>query len=246
MKTATKLPIYFCVILSLLTPPSWAQEMPLFDFFFQGIYSDKVTLNRVQQVFHDFSATINQPIHFNSGPSIEHIKTAITKQSPDLIMWGYSDELNDVLINNDYRQLVSSPLDINMYRYEDAGQKSDDTLRIAVLRDSTAQYSAESYYKEQNKSVDFIPFDDFFMIIQACLRKEIDVVIAAKTFLTPQPNTIQKRFAFVMTLPDHAKVSVWVKSNLNKKRQELIAQYFISHQAIYKHVFDAIGFQKVL
>ena len=83
-----------CIIFVLTSLSSWADDSHRFNFFFQGIFSDKVTLNRVKKIFHDFSSNINQPVNFSGGPTIEDIEQAIEDNPFDLLLWGYSDEVN--------------------------------------------------------------------------------------------------------------------------------------------------------
>jgi hypothetical protein len=228
----------------LLNASAWANESDGFDFFFQGVYKDKVTLNRVQQLFHDFSSHINQPVHFNSRNNLEQLEQAIETHTPDLVMWGYSDELSDLLHSEEYRMLLSSPVDIKLYQYSHASKKATTPLQVAVLADSTALYSAQHFYQDKRASVELVIFNDYFSIVQACMRKEVDVVISAKPFLAMQPDTIAQRFKVIQTLPEHAKFSIWVKSNMHSDQQNTISEYFIKREPILNEALDTQKFEK--
>jgi len=233
-----------CLLIMVLTTQAWAKQEAHFDFFFQGIYSDKVTLNRAEQIFHEFSDTIQQPVHFSNGPNFEYLERTIETHTPSLIMWGYSDELRSMLLDKGYRMLVSSPLAIHIYQYSHASNTESTPLKAAVLSDSTALYSAEYYYQENPNTVELIPFDNYFLIVEACLRKDVNIVISAKPFLSLQPDTIGKRFTLIETLPEHAKISIWVQSSMSKQQQNLIANYFIDRQGLFKQAFGTGEFKR--
>ena len=225
---------------------TWADNQNKFGFFFQGIYSDQVTLNRVKSIFQDFSETITQPVNFYGGPTIDDIKNAVTNNPFDLLIWGYSDEINQYLLSNQYQQLVSSPIQINMYQFDNPGMINDSERIIATLKNSTALYSAKHYYSNLNKDVEIITYDDYFLVIEACFRKEVNTVISAKPFFTLQPSTIKEKLSFIKTLPDHARLSIWVKSDIPDARKNIIAKYFIDRQDTFSQLFGSAHFTKLL
>lgn len=244
MKPFKRLTVCISLIFMLLNAPAWADESETFHFFFQGVYKDRVTLNRVQQLFHDFPSHINLPVQFNSKANLDQLEQAITTHSADLVMWGYSDDLSDLLHKEGYRQLLSSPVDIKLYQYSHASKKATTPLQVAVLADSTALYSAQHFYQGKRPSVELVIFNNYFSIVQACMRKEVDVVISAKPFLAMQPDTIAKRFKVIQTLPEHAKFSIWVKSNMHKDQQNMISEYFIQREPLLKEALDTQEFKK--
>lgn len=230
-----------CWLLCVPNLFSWAQESTPFHFFFQGVYSDKVTLNRVQKLFHDFSSSVKHPIHYNSGPSIDHIEEAIEQEKLDLLIWGYSENLNRIMKRKGFTLVTSSYIAVNIYQYIASSPQPGKPLRVATLNDSGALYSAKMYFA--NQDVVFTSYDNFFSIIEACFRREIDMVIAAKIFIDPQPDTIKKRFTFIKTLPKHTKIAVWLKSNSTKTQSNVIAQYFIQKQDKLNKVLGTKDFQ---
>lgn len=244
MKPLKRHTVCISLIFMLLNAPAWADESETLHFFFQGVYKDKVTLNRVQQLFHDFSSHINLPVQFNSQANLDQLEQAVAAPPADLIMWGYSDNLSDLLHNEGYRQLLSSPVDIKIYQYSHSGKKATTPLKVAVLADSTALYSAQHFYEGKRASVELMIFNDYFSIVQACMRKEVDVVISAKPFLAMQPDTIAQRFNVIQTLPEHAKFSIWVKSNMHSDQLNTISDYIIKREPILNEVLDTQKFKK--
>lgn len=244
MKTLKQMKAIIITLLCFTVFNTWAEKPKNFGFFFQGIYSDQVTLNRVKSIFQDFSETIKQPINFYGGPTIEDIKDAVTNNPFDLLIWGYSNEIDQYMINNDYQQLVSSPLQINMYQFNNTETIKDSERTIAILKNSTALYSAKHYYSKLNKNVEIITYDDYFLIVEACFRKEVNTIISAKPFFTLQPRSIKEKLSLIKTLPDHAKLSIWVKSDMLNSRKNIIVKYFIDRQDVFSQSFGSEDFTK--
>ncbi|MGR6871680.1 hypothetical protein ACU6U9_23610 [Pseudomonas sp. HK3] len=233
--------LFTAVVLTSLS--SWANDSQDFSFFFQGIFSDKVTLERVKTIFHDFSSNINQPVNFSGGPTIEDIEQAIDDNPFDLLLWGYSDEVNRHLVRHGYKQLVSSLLTINMYQFNDNPIPKNSPNKIAVLRHSAAHYSVKHFFSEQSDTMNISTFDNYFLIVEACFRKEINTVIGAKPFLTLQPGAVKKRFSFVKSLPEHARIAIWVKSDMSNILKENITQYFIDREVKFSQIFGSKKFK---
>ena len=233
-------------VLLCTTANIWAEKPRDFGFFFQGIFSDQVTLNSVKTIFEDFTLSINQPVRFYGGPTIDDIKLAVTNKPFDLLIWGYSDEINQFMQENGYQHLVSSPLQINMYQFNNTGMIKESDRKIGILKNSTALYSAKHYYAEINKDVNILTYDDYFLIVEACFRKEVNTVISAKPFFTLQPRTIKEKLTRIQTLPDHARLSIWVKSDMLNSRKNIIVKYFIDRQDVFSQLFGSEHFTKNL
>ena len=225
---------------------SWADNQNTFCFFFQGIYSDQVTLNRVKSIFQDFSETIKQPVNFYGGPTIEDIKDAVTNTPFDLLIWGYSDEINQFMQENGYQHLVSSPLQINMYQFNNTGIIKESDRKIGILKNSTALYSAKHYYSEIKNDVDILTYDDYFLIVEACFRKDVNTIISAKPFISLQPKSIKSKFTFIKTLPYYAKLSIWVPISMKESQKNSIVKYFIDHKESFSAIFGSDKFHRVL
>ena len=244
MKQLIQMKAIIITLLCFTVSNAWADNPKSFGFFFQGIYSDQVTLNRVKDIFQDFSGTIKQPVNFYGGPTIDDIKDAVTNNPFDLLIWGFSDEIDQYMLNNDYQQLVSSPLQINMYQFNNTETIKDSDRKIAILKNSTALYSAKNYYSNMSKEVEILTYDDYFLIVEACFRKEVNTVISAKPFFTLQPRTIKEKLTLIQTLPDHARLSIWVKSGMLNSRKNIIVKYFIDRQDVFSELFGSKIFTK--
>lgn len=233
-------------VLLCTTANIWAEKSRGFGFFFQGIFSDQVTLNSVKTIFEDFTLSINQPVRFYGGPTIDDIKLAVSNKPFDLLIWGYSDEINQFMQENGYQHLVSSPLQINMYQFNNTGMIKESDQRIGTLKNSTALYSAKHYYSEIKKDVNILTYDDYFLIVEACFRKDVNTIISAKPFISLQPKSIKSKFTFIKTLPDHAKLSIWVPVSMKESQKNSIVKYFIDHQESFSAIFGSDKFHRVL
>ena len=236
---------YCCIALLFTSFSSHATDSRDFEFYYQGIYSDEVTLNQAKAIFHDFSASIAQPVHFNGGPTIDDVETAIDDKPFDLLLWGYSDDANNRLMKKGYHQLVYAPMAINMYRFQGNMQASNSPIKIALLSNSTALFSAKHFFALTNESVEILPYDNYFLIVEACFRKDVNTIVASISFMSMQPTSIKQRFTFIRTLPDYAKLSVWVKDTLSTKQKNAIAQYFSDKQSTFGNIFGTGEFKKV-
>lgn len=236
---------FFSFVLLFAALSSQATDSRDFEFFFQGIYSDEVTLSRAKAIFHDFPASIDQSVHFNGGPTIDDIESAIDNNPFDLLLWGYSDDVNNRLMKKGYQQLVYAPMTINMYRFQGNMQASKSPMKIALLSNSTALYSAKHFLKLTNESAEILTYDNYFLIVEACFRKDVNTVVASMSFMSMQPTSIKQRFTFIKTLPDYAKLSVWVKNTLPTKQKNIIAQYFADKQETFGKIFGTGKFKQI-
>lgn len=237
---------FILILLVLLSGAhiSYGQKDESFYFYFQGIFTKTVTLNTVNQLFGDFSKISDSSVTFSSGTTLKHISNAIEKDHLHLLLWGYSDPLNDLMTSKGYEHFAFNPLKINIYQYVDGPAKHSKPPRIAVLADSTAHFTAKHYFQAQNKDVEFVIFNDYFDLIQASFRKEVDQIIAVHTFSIAQPGSVQKRFNIVETLPSLARVSVWLKADIGTDRKDKIYQYLKSKEELMSSLVGTTEFTR--
>lgn len=232
------------LLLGVISIASMAKPTPPFYFFIQGIYSSTVTINRASQLFGELTQPLAQPITFKTGPTIDKIEAAINKQELDVLFWGYSDKLNGFMKRNGYEHILSSYLPMYLYQFDNGPETMSDTPKIGVLVDSTALYSAELFYAKHNIKPEIIEFDNYFLMMQACFRKELDFILAARTFIIPQPETIQKKFTEVQRLPSQARASFWIKSSSSHSVKNAFVQYINEKQAVLADTFGTDTFSK--
>jgi len=232
------------ILLGITSVSSIAKPNPPFYFFIQGIYSSTVTINRASQLFGELTHPLAQPITFKTGPTIDKIEAAINTQELDVLFWGYSDKLNDFMKRNGYEHILSSYLPMHLYQFENGPQTMSDTPKIGVLVDSTALYSAELFYAKQNIKPEIVEFDNYFVMMQACFRKELDFILAARTFIIPQPEAIQKKFAEVQRLPSQARASFWIKASASDIVKHAFVQYINEKKTILANTFGTDEFLK--
>lgn len=221
---------------------SHAQEKKVFYFYFQNVFGSGVTLNKVEQIFGDFSSAIHTTSQFSSGTTIKEISESIENDTIDLLLWGYSDRLNEFMTSKGFQQLLISPLDVHVYQFGQDPTPKDQVIRIGLLADSAAYYTAKHYYKTQQQKVEFITFTDYFTLIQSCFRQEIDQVIAVNTFSISQPGSIKPKFRRIASLPPIASLSIWVKTQ-DESIRNIIFDYFQTKEAIMSEV---VGTGKIL
>lgn len=242
MKLCSKMVVFF-VCLSAANFSN-GQKNESFYFYFQGIFTESVTLNTVNQLFGDFSKVADSSVTFSSGTTLKHISQAIDEGHLHLLLWGYSDPLNDYMMAKGYEHFVYNPLKINIYQYVGGPATLTKPPRVAVLADSTAHFTAKHYFQAQNREVEFVIFNDYFDLIQASFRKEIDQIIAVHTFSIAQPGSVQKRFKIIETLPSLARVSVWLKADIGTDKKSKIYQYLKSKEELMSSLVGTTEFTR--
>ncbi len=232
------------ILFSTLPLTSFAKEPSPFYFFIQGIYSSTVTVNYANVLFSELEDTLEQPVIFKTGPTIDKVENAIDDNKVDVLFWGYSDKLNDFMQDKGYKHILSSYIPMYLYQLDTNIKAMTNSPKIGVLVDSTALYSAKRFYENQKIQPEFVEYDNYFIMMEASFRKDVDYIIVSKTFIIPQPKPIQKKFIEIQAMPSQARASFWIKSSLPKSVKSAFVDYIGKKQSALEGTFGTKTFSK--
>jgi len=221
------------IIVFLLLPKfSYSDNSEYFNFTIQSVYDDDVILNVIGNIFGDLDKVVKKEVQFQAIERSDLLIEALKNNESSLILWGYSKSLDIELQKRGYLPIVSAPFITYLYEYTKLNRDHHDPVKVGILHDSSALYSAKQYFKEKEKNVEYLKYDNYFDLIQACFRKEFDLLAATPTFLLPQPVYIQNRFKAISKLPPISSVTIWAKQPISEEQHQNYFEYFISKQVI--------------